>query len=194
MLRVGLQASDIGHIQKFKVALQSEQPVRFCSGTIRGSKYQAVHINIGSQRLVNALAILGMRPHKSFTIKPCTQVPEHLLNHYWRGIWDGDGCIYESLSSPHRGGFWSVSLVGNQSIVDGFASYIKRFINSKAIVAPLSSIYQIHFGGILLPQTILRILYHDAAPECWLDRKRKLSELCWQYLPRQKCHIPNLLR
>lgn len=52
-------------------------------------------LGITSQKLCEDLSKLGCTPNKSFTLEFPTkkQVPDHLLNHFIRGYFDGDGSI-----------------------------------------------------------------------------------------------------
>lgn len=50
-------------------------------------------LSIGSKLLCDNLAKHGCHPRKSLTLEFPTTIPEHLIHHFIRGYFDGDGCI-----------------------------------------------------------------------------------------------------
>lgn len=112
-LVIGLSTEDSQHLYKFKAALQSEHPVKFG----KSKDHDITYIQIACKRLVEALGELGVGPNKGPTVQPCSKVPEHLLSAYWRGVFDGDGCISYSIrqsKTPYP--VWNVHLTGNYNI------------------------------------------------------------------------------
>lgn len=173
-----LKISDIGHLHKFAASLHSEHPVKVIEVKSCGKILPMARIAISSVKLIQALNRLGVTEKKSFTVRPCEYVSDQFLSAYWRGLLDGDGTIYKSGSSKKA---WTVSLVGNQAIVNGFHDFIKSFIASNAIVRPHKNIFTIRYSGITLPSTVAQLLYGGAT--IYLDRKYKLAqELCGEYL------------
>lgn len=79
------------------------------------SNYGGKHnlkISFNSKKLCNDLMKYGVVPNKSKTIEmvPCELIPKKLLNYYFRGLIDGDGCVHKD---------------GRVSIYSGSYSYIK---------------------------------------------------------------------
>ena len=102
-LQVGLSNTDLNHLIKLKNTLNSGQNLykdRTCTKLI-------VHSDI----LTNNLIKLGCFKKKSFTIRFPTkeQVPDNLLRHFMRGMFDGDGCIITNLETKH----WHFQLNSN---------------------------------------------------------------------------------
>lgn len=98
-----LQARDIGHLYKFTPALCSTHPVTLRDNTFGGEVCRCAQVSIGSTRLVTAFNRLGVTERKSLTVRPCQYVPDHLLSHYWRGVFDGDGWIARKRAQVVRG-------------------------------------------------------------------------------------------
>lgn len=81
-----LQDKDSYLIEKFKEEIKSNKAVthdgRGCS-----------EINIVSAGLVKGLKQYGLTERKSLCVPFPTNIPKHLLSHYFRGLIDGDGSI-----------------------------------------------------------------------------------------------------
>ncbi len=173
---LSLQSGDKEHLSKLNTSLQSNYPVISRQRTVSEKVYSSVSVHITSHRLVSALNRLGVENNKSFTVRPCVQIPDVLLSHYWRGIFDGDGSVF--LQGRHtKSGYpqWTVKLVGNQHIVFGFASFIQRFIpDANPDIRPHFRIFTKIYTGIDLPQKVLQVLYRDAT--IFLDRKKKCAD------------------
>jgi hypothetical protein len=167
-----LQARDVGHLYKFTSSLRSTHPVTLRDNTFEGEVYHCAQVSIGSTRLVTALKRLGVAERKSLTVRPCEYVPDHLLSHYWRGVFDGDGYITRKGSGLFRARQWMVGLVGNREIVSGFETFVQQYLDWKARVEPDkpgSRIFKVRYSGVALPQAVLRLLYSDAT--VFLERK-----------------------
>jgi hypothetical protein len=173
-----LKISDIDHLHKFASSLHSEHPVSIIEAKGYGKVQPMARITVSSISLIRALSKLGVGENKSFTVRPCEYVPEWLLSAYWRGIFDGDGCI-SYWGMPKR--YWEVSLVGNKAIVTGFHNFISPFLVSDAHIEPHKNIFRVRYSNLTSTMRIVKILYRDAA--IYLDRKYKLArELCGEHL------------
>ena len=175
LLGIGLNQKDYKHLEKFLVSINSNYKVRFRDV----GKYKKSEIYLFSKKLITDLQKLGIYRAKSLNSKPCTQVPENLLRHYWRGLVDGDGCIYINRNEKNSLKC-VVSLCGTYEICKGFKDFIiKNKIISKANILNCKSIHTISFGGARLTQKIITILYKDA--QVYLNRKKILAEEILRY-------------
>jgi len=166
---VALNHSDMRHLEKLKAALGSTHPIKMPSVSVRGKTYQTCNIFIGSNQLAASLDSLGVTQHKSATCKPCQAIPEHLVVHYWRGVFDGDGFI-----CPNKGKKWIVGIVGTYDIAEGFRAFFSPLITSHAQVCPHHNIFSIRFSGTTLSQMVLQHLYRGST--VYMDRKYKLYQ------------------
>jgi len=87
-------------IEKIKIALKSEHPIRFRPPQTSIDKYGHLYrssggfyLRIGSKRVFADLIELGLIPNKSKVIK-FPSIPVKYLGHFLRGYFDGDGTIY----------------------------------------------------------------------------------------------------
>lgn len=89
VVQFGLKASDVRHVESFKKALSSTYPVHVHFYDRRSLATIGARSNI----LCNALALYGVVPNKAPKLL-FPQLPEHLMPHYIRGYFDGDGCVH----------------------------------------------------------------------------------------------------
>jgi hypothetical protein len=88
-----IKETDRVHIEKFTAIFERE--VKDYSQTCMMSG-----VNIDNVYVWDALFKLGMVPRKSWedSTKVFDNIPEHLMNHFIRGLFDGDGCASFSTS------------------------------------------------------------------------------------------------
>jgi hypothetical protein len=169
LVMLALQEGDIPHLYKFTSSLRSNHPIIHREQTQKDKVYRFGQVCLTSQRLARALHRLGVGKKKSFIVRPCEQVPEHLLSHYWRGVFDGDGFVTRARGRMFGAIKWDVGLVGNRAIVLGFETFIRQCTGQKAQIKPHSRIFTVRYSGVALPQAILQVLYYDAT--IFLERK-----------------------
>lgn len=129
-------------------------------------QYQMI---VTSKLLSKRLIELGIRSNKSHTCLFSDDVPEHLIHHYMRGIFDGDGCI--SISKMRQGVF---TLTGNKALVQKFESVLLRYVPVKPFTtavrnADSKNIITIMKGGNVVVPLIFKFLYKDAS--IFIERK-----------------------
>lgn len=82
-------------------------------------------VNVYCEKMHSDLIKLGCAPNKSHTITFPSQfnsdIPEHLMRHFIRGHFDGDGCI--SLGKP------VVDVTSTKDYVEGLSKYLKDKLN-----------------------------------------------------------------
>ena len=85
-LSIGLNRRDIEHLNKFAKAIKTNARIGYVNSN------NSVHINISSEKVFDSLSKLGITPNKSLTISN-VNIPPHLMSHFIRGVFDGDGYI-----------------------------------------------------------------------------------------------------
>ncbi len=181
-LRVRIAVKDKDHIAKLRDSFGSTAPIRM--GRTEPGGHEYAEMIIGSMKIVKDLAGLGYGRNKSLTIRPCRQVPEDLLKHYWRGVFDGDGSISEHNRSDAAGTKWNFSLVGNIYIVSGFAAHIEKAVGISLPISEISkNLFCVGGIGIRKIQSVLRYLYEGAS--FYLERKFALTQACLARPPRK---------
>ncbi len=162
---LGLQLSDIEHIEKFKRFLKTDYRIN-----IRPDKNFA-EFRVVSDQLGNALGRYGVVPRKCKITKA---VPELENNrHFWRGLVDGDG---------HVGTSWirkttempEISLCGSIDLITQFHAYIKRLVPTyKGSIRPHHGSFTVMING-QGAITVIKELYGDC--ETYLDRKYETAQ------------------
>lgn len=163
-LRVGLHARDEAHLLRMNADLGSNRPLLH-----RPSK-PSVTASFDSLHLVDALGRLGVGPRKSITVRPWAG-PPHLVSHYWRGMFDGDGSISQSGARPT----WRLSMCGSEYCVAAFADWAREICGSTGRIRHIKGgCWGWSVGGGPKPQRLARALYGDAAIA--LLRKQELAD------------------
>jgi intein-encoded DNA endonuclease-like protein len=91
VISISLQEQDKHILDKFKECLKYTGPI--ISVTKKGNRKQQYKLTITSEPLVVSLSKWGMFPNKGFKLT-FPQISPSLYNHFIRGYFDGDGCIY----------------------------------------------------------------------------------------------------
>jgi hypothetical protein len=102
------------------------------------------------------------------------QVPDfYLYNaHFWRGMIDGDGCIFKYKKQYTT---YGVSLVGTKHTIDAFKKFCEFILDKPVKVKPYKiksaiEVYSINFvGKMYLP--LLNALYEDLTDNMYITRK-----------------------
>lgn len=196
-LTVNLQITDRAHLEKMVAHLQSELPLL---------EYEFLHYNgrlqkvcraaFNSRKLSDDLIKLGVTPRKSLTVRPWSG-PAELMPHYWRGAFDGDGtiCKYNACSQfkgdgkQHHSVQWEIDMCGSQWVVQGFANFVALHGAPSKLASPRKNIFKVCYGGVHLPQIVIRSLYGNAT--VYLERKKLLADELLAITPRQS-YLGNL--
>lgn len=135
-LELALQEKDLNHLEKFRIALDSDVPIR---RRIISKKYVSYRLVINCTKICQDLIKLGCIPNKSLILKFPTNdiVPDNFMNDFIRGYFDGDGCVsyYENrVYNKNRGKTYNqysyiCMFTGNEQ----FIYSLKLYLESKHI-------------------------------------------------------------
>ncbi len=171
-----LQAEDVEILEKFKIFLKSNAPIYEFTRTTRVNKllrkYKEVRVN--SVHLSRQLAQLGCIQGKSYTLTFPTCVPNHLMNHFIRGYFDGDGCISIKPRNNRRGRslVYQLTIAGKEDVMLEMQNYIVKEtgVSKTKLEYPKNNFAKmIHYGGRKVVTKVLNYLYKDAT--IFLKRK-----------------------
>lgn len=130
---------------------------------------------LSNKRLYEALVKLGVVQAKTFKIVfPANdRVPAHLLHHFIRGYFDGDGSV---SGRDHQIRFMSFSLVSNMAFVKALQDALIKIGFSRTKIHPIPSKVQdgkmvgvLHYTGGRNVQRFYDYIYRDAT--VYLKRK-----------------------
>lgn len=79
------------------------------------------YFTVRSQQLVKDLAKHGCMNCKTFKVSFPKTVPEHLLSHFFRGLFDGDGCL--RLNEENRA---FINLTGYKAFLEEIREYLTK--------------------------------------------------------------------
>ena len=95
-IELGLQKSDQVHLENFLLHIESNVPITQRIIKLNSKEYLSSRVRINNTKMCRDLIKLGCTTKKSLVLEfPNNNiVPEHLLRHFIRGYFDGDGCVY----------------------------------------------------------------------------------------------------
>lgn len=134
---IGLQEGDVSILHRFAKEIESDRPLwyRKPNGNTKG-QYK---FEMYSKKLCKSLASKGCVPKKSLILEFPTskQVPRHLLRHFVRGYFDGDGCLYTYGKSRIKCNVVSTKM---------FCKALKGVVKSELGID--SKVYKKHTNGV----------------------------------------------
>ena len=131
--------------------------------------FQSQHYSI---KMCNDLISHGCVPRKSLKLEFPTTVPKHLLNHFVRGYFDGDGCATVA-NKKQKTPQLRISFVGTKNFLSSLAKILET--NNKLHPTGKKKIArQLQITGNKKAGQVVRWMYEDA--EMYLKRKR---EVCY---------------
>lgn len=173
-LQIKLASRDKNHLQKFLNSIEYSGLDIKDSITISKSKnkeYFASGISIPSKKICLDLIGCGVTQNKTFTLKSWNG-PENLMRYYWRGFFDGDGCLSKTKNkAPNCDKYYrfSCGLVGTYDVVENFIKHIKDNLEIDGKIVKQESVFIVAYGGMEKTQKITAYLYNEA--NIYLDRK-----------------------
>ncbi len=189
-LGMSLSITDIGHVEKFRKALQSNHPIgQYTATRGYGIGKKTARLTIASKELVNAVARYGIVAHKTkICITP--QIPVDLMRHMYRGYVDGDGGLSLYKTKTSRGLHAAFDVVGTKSFLQDFGFWLVMNAGANPLV-PLKSnnttaIMNLRYGGLRQVSDILHVLYDDTT--IYLERKLRLAQDIWYAAENQQSH------
>ena len=160
-ISIGLNNKDKDHLLKFKEAIQTNSPIKEIKSN------NSIRIGIYSRELFNSLVNLGIKPNKSLNISN-VNIPDRLMHHFIRGVFDGDGSISGSDKSHIQ-----LCIVGNKPFLEQIQEFlIKEFKINKTKVYPMTNCktYRMQYTGSQIFK-ILEFIYRDSDDKIRLTRK-----------------------
>ncbi len=157
---IKLQMCDLDIIEKFKKALDYTGKIH---KTIREKKKIIYQLHISSKDLCKDLIEKGCVPRKSLILKfPENVIPKHLMGHFIRGIFDGDGSISKSKNNK-----WNVSICGTKDLILG----IQKHLNFKSQIYKCTN-KELYYLGLTSENSRLEFLkYIYKYSTIYMDRK-----------------------
>ena len=164
-----LSVKDKTHLEKFKAAIKSNNPIYDYIGSGYNRNGIFSKILLCSDITVNALKKHGVIENKTLIVK-FPNIDQNLVNHFIRGYFDGDGSIYY-VNRKYKNGCnkIGISFTGTYDMIQSIISYFgyNRKIGKK------HNAYYIIFSGKNVVNKIINSLYSNSI--VYLDRKRNIA-------------------
>jgi hypothetical protein len=167
LIRIELQEKDRNILEKLNLFLGSTRPIS--ESFKKGRKYYKV--SISNKVIYNNLLDKGLTTRKTFFIKFPNEniIPKHLMRHFIRGYFDGDGCI---TCSKNKKSSISFSLVSNFTFLKGMQDFLIDEIGlseTKIIATKSNEIGVLVYSGSKNAEKFYDFLYKESF--LFLNRK-----------------------
>ncbi len=172
---IELKDDDEIHIKKFIKDIDGNNKTQSVSYKQFNSHH--TRLSIRSKKMYNDLINLGITTNKSLTASKPHNIPTELEKHFWRGIIDGDGCVYTTTyKEKHREyQYPSFSLTGSEKIIEGFIKFIKMNLHIELKKEREKNVWRVRKTGRVVPSKICALLYKDSMIS--LNRKKNAYEI-----------------
>ena len=124
-LSLALGLKDIEHLRKFKSDIKSKHKIiENATQTIGNKKYVVQRIAFKDKKIESDLKKLGFNNKKAYNAYiPFDKIPNELMNHYMRGLFDGDGSVFEYKNKKI---YVVICTTSSCQMVDDITQYIKN--------------------------------------------------------------------
>ena len=178
---ITLSSSDKEHLEAFKKSIKSIYPIHdyISSNSYKiGTEYSRIAMT--SDKMVDDLIKLGVIEHKTnvLTFPTEEQVPKHLIHHFIRGYFDGDGCI----TCYKCGGYdrYKTCFIGTYDFLNSINNIINE--SCKIKIPKLykrreeQEVYSLEYSSNKRSKELYKFMYKNST--IYLNRKRnKFSRL-----------------
>lgn len=160
-IELGLAEKDLKHIEKFRDFMKISNKISYREST------KSYRMSFRSSKCKQDLINKGCVPKKSLILKFPTQeqVPKHLIKHFVRGYFDGDGWFTNTTEC------FQVGIIGTLDFIQGFLDAIENINKNNKIftVHRVNGAKRYVFGAYQDVLNFLNWIYKDSS--IYLDRK-----------------------
>lgn len=135
IIDIGLSEIDVDILNKFLKAISANFQKTYNSSIKKRNPKQSnqYRVRFTSVKMASDLSKLGCIPRKTCVLKFPTeeQVPTHLMRHFVRGYFDGDGNIGKYKREQKGRYYYRVSsaIASSHDFCEGYKKYLKRALN-----------------------------------------------------------------
>lgn len=162
-LQINLKASDVSHLEKFQKAIQSNYKIQIKNV---GSSSVAL-LKVNSTKMCEDLQNHGVIFRKSMICEMPPDLPKHLRRHFFRGYFDGDGCLSFPKNKNPR-----FCIVGGRPILLSFQKELAEEGISMKLYSPWKGkkVHSLESSKKETVQKSMDYLYKDS--HIFLERKK----------------------
>ena len=169
-----LDINDSSHLEKFKTSIQYTGNI-----FIRKSQFSKEHriteksvIEIYSRELSKDIEKYGLDYNKSHSLSVISNIPKELVNHFVRGVFDGDGCFFFSKgTTPKHKGSPGITITGTKNFLEFICEFIPDVPKSLQHDKRTEGTYILYLKSIKRYRRFTDFIYKNATVS--LDRKFK---------------------
>jgi len=184
-LEITLQESDKDHLNKFANIFNIKIYDRMNSSSFDGIDRKYSVFGIYSKKIFNDLINVGIEQRKTYSdvTNVICNVPDNLIHHFIRGVFDGDGCI--NCDKTNKGHF---NISGSKDSLDQIQKIMVDQIglNKTTLMQKSDYCWLIQYSGNNIIRYIYNWLYKDAT--VLLERKKtkfeEIKEVTKKYMDR----------
>lgn len=175
-ISLSLQEEDREILEQIRKEIGSTKPLEYLDYSNKhdfGCSYKNQYrLNIFSKHMCKELNNKGITPNKSLTIGFPNWLPKDLISHYVRGVFDGDGSIYQSYRNDNNKPI-TLTITATESFCKELRNICKQTLNINAGIYDASchngitKVFTI--SGRNIAKKFLDWIYKDA--DLYLQRK-----------------------
>lgn len=181
-IKIELALDDYAHLEKFKIAIESTAPIHIAEKIetrpqFKENIYYSCKIRFNSEQMVKDLLRFNIVANKSKIYDMPDWLFDHpLLNHFIRGLIDGDGWSYI------ENGASEIGLSGSHITINKIINYLNIKINSIHTIER-DTLSIIRCTNLIDNTKIINFLLKGS--ETFLDRKHDIQLQILQIIPRK---------
>lgn len=175
-ISLSLQEKDKEILEQIREEIGSTKPLEYLDYSAKhdfGYSYKNQYrLNVFSKHMCEELNNKGITPNKSLNIGFPNWLPEDLISHYVRGVFDGDGSIYQSFRNDNNKPI-TLTITATESFCEELKKVCKQILNINAGIYDASchngvtKVFTI--SGRNIAKKFLDWIYKDA--DLYLQRK-----------------------
>lgn len=179
-LTINLQGRDNGHLAKLNKCIEGNYSVKVFDAKKNGQTYKMCQILVYSTKLASDLINKGVVPNKTNKIT-FPDLPNHLIRHFVRGYFDGDGSICERKHKKMTSDLSCSFTCGNVAFLESLRAILfQNNIKSYLVKDKRGEKFSLSLAGLQNPDIFLHYIYDDAS--IYLDRKYLRKEELYKHL------------
>lgn len=179
-LGIELKSSDVNHLKKFNKDISGNYKIIFRESKCPLSPYKdkintTCQIRIYSINLVSDLISCGVTPSKTYHLT-WPNLPDHLMRHFIRGYFDGDGCVRIRTRTLSSGEMKNYPICDFTCKDKMFLLELRRYLYETSgicsyIYEDKNNCFRLYVHKLSHTVSFLKYIYSDS--QVYLDRKFK---------------------
>jgi acylphosphatase len=178
VFEIGLSGEDKILVERFKNAIKYTGPIS-PHKTYRQISWR---MTVYSKKMTDDLIKHGIVPNKSIIYELNQEISNHLIRHYIRGMFDGDGSV-----RYRPDGQFEASLISSKPFIKKFMELIKNTLNLEPHVEEKKNTLNLKLGGSWTTFLFLDWMYKDSS--IYLPRKYNVYCKCIETLTKRLKNI-----